>query len=204
MGEVITGRELKKRYGKYASMVLGNILSPLPRRKREQPKYELTGELPTEEEYRGMEHQRFTIAVEDLIGDANTVIEELAEEMDSWYNNLPENLQNSSRGESIQEAYDTLSGIPQPEYGLGLEIGTVYFPFLGVSSRSDRASEAASYLHAASEALLNWIESKKEEAGDRELTDEEDGLHQEVQELAESCEDAANELENVCFPGMYD
>ena len=48
---------------------------------------------------------------ESEIESAKSTIEELRDEMQNWYDNLPENLQQSSKAEEIQEAVDNLETI---------------------------------------------------------------------------------------------
>jgi hypothetical protein len=46
-----------------------------------------------------------------MIDEAKSIVQELQEEMQNWYDNMPENLQNSDKASQIQEAADALDGI---------------------------------------------------------------------------------------------
>jgi predicted RNase H-like nuclease (RuvC/YqgF family) len=45
------------------------------------------------------------------IEEAKSIFEELQEELQSWLDNLPENLQSSSKADSLNEAIDNLNTI---------------------------------------------------------------------------------------------
>lgn len=48
---------------------------------------------------------------ESEIENAKSTVEELKDELQNWYDNLPENLQQSTKAEEIQEAIDNLESI---------------------------------------------------------------------------------------------
>jgi CHASE3 domain sensor protein len=54
--------------------------------------------------------ERFSHAM-DLVSDAKSHVEELRDELQDWYDNLPENLQQGSKAEEIQEAIDALDSV---------------------------------------------------------------------------------------------
>jgi uncharacterized protein YukE len=47
----------------------------------------------------------------NIISDSTSSVEELKEELENWYDNLPENFQNGMKGDELQEAIDALDGI---------------------------------------------------------------------------------------------
>jgi predicted DNA-binding protein len=53
---------------------------------------------------------RFQAAVEK-VGMARSDIEELRDELQSWLDNLPENLQSGTKAEALQEAIDNLESV---------------------------------------------------------------------------------------------
>lgn len=54
--------------------------------------------------------KRYETTAIDAIESGAEEIVELADEMRSWYDNMPENFQNGERGEAVNEAADTLEG----------------------------------------------------------------------------------------------
>lgn len=46
--------------------------------------------------------------IESDIQSSSTSVEELKDELQDWYDNLPENLQNTGKGEELQDAIDAL------------------------------------------------------------------------------------------------
>ena len=46
-----------------------------------------------------------------IIESAQAEVEELKEELESWYDNLPENFQNGMKGDELQEAIDALDNL---------------------------------------------------------------------------------------------
>lgn len=48
---------------------------------------------------------------ETMVQDAATIVDELRDEMQSWYDNMPENLQNGDKGSQVQECSDNLESL---------------------------------------------------------------------------------------------
>lgn len=63
-----------------------------------------------------------------LVGDAATQVEELKDELQSWYDNLPENFQQGDKGEALQTAIDQLESIQQSFDDLASNQECVDFP----------------------------------------------------------------------------
>lgn len=214
MAEILTARKLKAMYDARFAAVLHGYLQLLEdenedRPRRAQAKYKVVKPLPSKEEYDRLRAEHYTVSIQDLISDANSQVEELAGEMRSWYDNLPENLQSGERGERVGEAADTLEGISQPDVPKQMEelaqkaedegdeqgIKTVYYPGTNVSSRADRAAEAAGMYRAAAEAVREFVEDAKVDDPEFDGGD--------LESFADECESAADELEGVEFPGMF-
>ena len=142
--------------------------------------------------------------------------EALKDELQEWYDNLPENFQNGSKGESLQEAIDALESANKPDIPEGIGDAAIEYT-LGTKSRksrSDRRNDCVTMLQAASECIqtevtrleeLDYDEDSGDElADDDPQTEEErDTKVDELQTFVDEIDDATTEFENVEFPGMY-
>lgn len=63
-----------------------------------------------------------------MIEDAKSEVESLRDELQEWYDNLPEQFQNGSKGEEIQEAIDALEQLETDIGELEGRDGDVSFP----------------------------------------------------------------------------
>lgn len=68
---------------------------------------------------------RFSAAC-GLVGDAKSEFESLRDELQEWYDNLPENFQNGDKGNDLQTAIDELENLIQNAEDV--ESGDVSFP----------------------------------------------------------------------------
>lgn len=194
MSETISARKLTSTYGRLATQVLADYLEQVGAGRSKS--YKILKPLPPPQDYKFLENQHFQRTVEDLISDANSEVDSLAEELREWYDNMPENLQSGDRGSRLEEAADTLEGLDKPEpEGELAEFKVVFRPGQKVTSRADRASEAANMYREVAQALRDFVEDQQEENKDFSGDDYED--------LASTCENAADELESVEFPGAY-
>lgn len=196
-GQIMTSTALTRAYDRYWSRVLRDgFLDAEPTEKTEAGKrkpqrYKVLKDLPMLEEYRQLKNQHYTTTVGDLVSDAFSEIQCLSEEMQEWYDNLPEGFQQSERGERVQEAADALSYLDEvdvPEEFQDLK--AVYIPAFEIESRRDRASEVSSMLQTAAETIRQFME-------DESKADEyDDGI-------ADQLEETASSVDDVEFPGMY-
>ena len=213
---IITGNKLKKRYDAYFRAVLGDLIKEIEQKgdyervRKGSEKYHIVGELPTEDGYGAMKVKHFTAPVQELVGDANSMVEELAGEVRDWYDNLPESFQSGEKGDALSEAADTLESITLPDFPEKSDIlddeneegeepsllVACYIPSLKCSSRADRASEAAGKYRAAAEGIREYFEQMRNDVEGYE----EDG---ELSSFADDCDSAADEVEGVEFPGMF-
>lgn len=212
---ILTKTLLKKRYGPHVERLFVDqaYMSRLPRKKGEITKYQVLKPLPTESEFRDIRAKYFETTVSSLVEDAALITEELINELQEWYDALPESFQNGDKGQEIEEAKDTLEGINWPEVDEASgKIKTVYIPAEKIESRGDRAADAAGMLSAALEALrdaANDLEAVTRQSIDPDEQEkeaggaEEDPRIEELRDLAEELETTQQELEGVSFPGMY-
>jgi hypothetical protein len=125
----------------------------------------------------------------DAIDEAFGGLSGLAEEMQSWADNMPESLQGGSKYEAVSGTAETLSNLEQPDVpeslsGLEVEYNDLPPRSRGYS-RSDRHGQACYILDTCIDLLR-----------ERENDDE-------ASELAEELQSAMDEAENVEFPGMF-
>lgn len=148
-------------------------------------------------------------------GDACAEVCGLKDELQDWYDNLPESFQSGSKGDALSDAISTLEnvestleGIDWPE-GEG-EIAVTYETTpKRRQSRSDRRDDVVAALYAVEAAVSERVETLREQADafDRENSTAEADTARETADELESAvsyvQDAASELEGVEFPGMY-
>lgn len=126
-----------------------------------------------------------TYSVGQLIDTAFAEVATLAQEMQDWYDNMHENLQDGDKGQRVEEAASALESVDQPEVPDLLDAVTAqHTPSTKKrQSRADRLSEARDLLQLAAECARERAEVL---AG-----------------FADECENAVSELDSVEFPTMY-
>jgi hypothetical protein len=152
--------------------------------------------LPTKEEYLKVRDEFFTHTLEYHVASAYSEIETLADELSEAFENMPESLQGSDLGEMRSNASEELMEIADdapmvPEQFALVEL--LHLPSPKVSSRGDRAEEAAMCMEAVAEklsALLQTTKTRKSVAAA-------------VEEVCEQLNDHASAVRDVEFPGMY-
>lgn len=191
---------LRREYGPRSWDYLAGLLNILPRARKEQQKYTWNGPAPTKEEAEVLKAKYFTTSLEDLVGGAFSDIEELANEMQEWYDNMPENFQDGDKGSEVQEAQDALSNIQAID--IPEKAGTIrvmFVPAEEISSRQDRGSDAAARLQVAADELRSALQDLVDAAPKDEPYVDEEGWG----DLADELESAGQEVDGVSFPGMY-
>lgn len=191
---------LRNKYGAHSWTYLRDYLTVLPRAKKEQQKYRWSREAPTVEEAAEIRTKHFTVTLADLVGDAFSEIESLAEEMGEWCDNMPENFQNGDKGSEVSEAKDSLENISTVELsGEAAKLTTVYIPAEDIDSRGDRLNECVTRLNLAAETLRDELDARTTAAPKDAPYKDEEGWSDIVDEL----EGAAQEADGIGFPGMY-
>jgi hypothetical protein len=214
-----TGNQLKKRYDRYFRAVLRGRIKEVEqegeyrRIRKGSEKWKAVKPLPTDEEYEALRDKEFRQTVEDLVNEANGEVDSLKDELQDWYDNLPQGFQDGEKGQNLQEAIDALESISQPDFPDKADVKVVvdegtddedevsiltvlYFPSEHINSRADRAAEAAGQYRMCAEAIREYFEEQEEK--DSNFKRDSD-----LSSFADECEAAADELEAVCFPGMY-
>lgn len=210
VGDKIGIVKLKNTYDLYVFMVIGHCLKKQVvqrtkvengRSRRLPATYEVVANMPNLSEYQELKRKRFTDTADKLMEQAYGEISNLAEEMRSWYDNLPEGLRSSSRGEAIDETANDLERIsPQNSIELMTKINVYHLPELDESSRSKRATEVSSILRDVSSAIQGYLETQKIE--DVEDTELKEALN-DLEFIQNQCDDDAEMLEQISFPTMF-
>lgn len=129
------------------------------------------------------------------VADALESLHGLGEELQEWYDNMPENFQNGSKGEEVSEAADAIEqladSIDIPEALLELPVTLPEFVSKRRKSRADRRDEECMVLGACVEALLAFATEQREQG---EATQETDNVIGDIGAVID-------EAEGVDFPG---
>lgn len=149
-----------------------------------------------------------------LIPDAFSIMSDLKDELENWKEGIPENLQGGDKYSTLDESCSTIDGVTEidpSETAQKLLEGVEgsYMPAGKRPSRSDRRNEACAMIRAAADAIQDYIEKhapneRPDVAAELKGTDclsEDD--RRVLEDLAEECTEAADEWENVEFPGMF-
>lgn len=152
--------------------------------------------LPTKEEYLKVRDEFFTHTLEYHVASAYSEIETLADELSEAFENMPESLQGSDLGEMRSEVSRELMEIAEeppmvPEEFASVEL--LHIPSTKVSSRGDRAEEAASRMEAVADKLSELVQNTKIRKS----------VAATVEEVVEQLTDHASSVRDVEFPGMY-
>lgn len=226
-GDVLGIVKLQNMFGKRAVKVLacGGFIREADGRKRGAPRSFVCSKLlPTVDTYREMERVQFSITFADAISQAGSEVESLKDELQEWFDNLPEAFQQGDKGNALEEAVSALENVNLPdgvpdwfeEWAALTPPGKgsfVFFPSDG-TSRADRGSDAAGLLRQAGEKLRELGEGLEQEAVDLRDDEDEDPKREaaaelasergdELTNLADELEAAADELDGVDYPGMY-
>ena len=183
-----SSRALTNRYGRHWHDVLEGQLRALPRLKGQQRQYEAASPLPSKEEYEELARKPVTKSVPQMIDEAYEIVKELASEMEEAFDNTTESFRETDVGMARQEAAQVCGDIAysRPTVPKSVRRVRVYrLPLARISSRADRAAEAA--------GILKKIE---EELSSRDQTEE-------LRAFLSEIDDQASEIEAIEFPGMF-
>jgi hypothetical protein len=198
IGTKVTKRLITGRYGKHGWAVLQDRLKEI-----ETPKgyeYKLVKSLPDEEAFKKLRDAKYTQLLSNLVADAYSEAQSLRDELQEWYDNLPESFQNGDKGSALQDAVDALGGFcdDEPEVPKELaELKALYLPGKA-DSRSDRASEAAAQMQVAADRIDTWLEAMP---GHKIHCSAESRA--EIEQFRDKLREDADNLCGVEFPGMY-
>lgn len=206
MSELLTVRQLKRRFGRHAVAVLTarGYISYVDDPASKSLQYRVDVELPTATEFRAMELAHYSRSITDLTQEAFDIFQELSEELRDWYDNLPESFQNGSKGDMLQEASDALEGLGAPDCDDLDSLTASYIPG-EAESRAARRDEAIVMLQCVIDRIDDEIErvSKIEDACGHDGVVYEGPSIDDLESLKGELETAISEAESVEFPGMY-
>lgn len=160
-----------------------------------------------------MKSKPIEYSVADAVENGVSELTQLRDELQDWYDNLPENFQSGDKGSQLEEAIGELDDADsfdnsalvdaQDDEGNPAAPSSLRFTFQASTkrrmSRADRCSEATSLLRTALDVVRNWLEAVEYD-DDGEADRDVDG------EVASACDELENLLdraEGVSFPGMY-
>jgi hypothetical protein len=195
VGQTVSSSALTRAYNRHFPEVLKSHLDWTEVEGKRGTYYTIRQELPDNARYQEMMVACFTVTVETLVCDGYDVAEELGNELREAFDNMPESLQASDLGSRREEAADQCEEVAnnRPDIPKHVESLTCLFlPPQKVSSRAQRASEAAEKLQTAALAVQEYIDGLEDDA---DRLDFEDFVNQ--------LEDDASTLVEVDFPGMY-
>lgn len=163
------------------------------------------------------------VRIDDAIC-ATEQVSELRDELENWYDNLPENFQNGEKGEALQEAMNYLDSA-QNSLDLPAELQHIAERRVQVSvykratSRAKRRDDAVSNLRAVESFLDDLVGDYREKADTAPETAPDDAIpvderepitQDEYNAAADAAEQLASEIGEACdefeaaeFPGMY-
>lgn len=134
------------------------------------------------------------------IEEALSIAEELRDELQDWYDNLPESFQNGDKGSELQEAIDQMEeaisaledaqGADAEEvHNLPITYQQIVYPKSEYMSRSKRLALSLCALEGVP-TDLDWVLVPEDNESDAE-------------EVLERCTEALDLLQSVSFPRMY-
>ena len=145
-----------------------------------------------------------TSTVRDAINDGFADLEELAEEMGSWRDNMNGTpAENTGRFEVVTETADTLEGLDRPTVNDDLPESIldalVTYTYAKVQSgrqrtpsRSYRCSNACNQMSAGAEFIRGALDGVEDE-----------NVRVDLETLAAEVEEVISNVESLEFPGMY-
>ena len=197
VGDVVNKIAIRVVFDPYfESLLVPSVFVPLPRESRKTPPtYRIAQPVPSLTQFALMKQTRYTVTVEDLLGEVSSGIEELGSELRSWHDNLPDGLNASSKADEIDEAATTLENISVPELNSSESVQVFFLPGFDLDSRPKRAAEIGQMISAITGALEDQkCILEQENPGSEDI--------QEIETFVSELENAASELEGVSFPSM--
>ena len=158
--------------------------------------------------------------VADALSEAMGEIESLRDEMQDWYDNMPEGLQGGDKGSEVEECAQTLGAFENVTLHEALEtadedgktetgakspnVGHLRFDIVRSTkkrqSRNDRRNEATLLLRAACDAVRTEMEATD---NDDERLDPYAETRADIDDCLNELDQVADEVDGADFPGMY-
>lgn len=196
-------RKLCNLYDRHAPLILedaGYIYDIENERGPRQ--FKVLRDLPDKEKYTALRDDKYRQSLNEALTEAYGEFSSLRDEVQDWYDNLPESFQNGSKGDDLQETINQLESFcdNEPSFKDKMQefmddTTAVFLPPAQNKSRADRC--------ATNTVILGTVHDKL--CDDKELRKQiiELGIKDEIKELIDQLETDKMEAENVSFPGMY-
>lgn len=167
-GQVVTEQALTKKFDRFAADVLSDTvayLKELDRKKGQRRKYKIVKELPDAQEYGELRDNHYTYSIKALVTGGIDEIISVKDELQEWYDSMPENLQGADKGQQLEQCVGELDQIEEPEIPARFEdIFCVCLPAkTNGTGRGSRLAEAARELEVAMDALAKIPDYEKDE-----------------------------------------
>lgn len=118
-------------------------------------------------------------SVEDAVDSAISDMNEIGDELQSWYDNLPENFQSGDKGDQLQTAIDAISSVNEPSAPeAASSLDCTWQEYTGKFGRPKRRDNNVAALRSAADAVRARVEELGMltfEEPDDEDQDEEEG-----------------------------
>lgn len=137
------------------------------------------------------------------INDAFTQVEELKNELQEWFDNLPESFQSGSKGDALQEAIGQLEFDSEPEVPEYIRESAVQVSDFKARkmSRRLRCEEATGMLESVVAELESEIDAYRD--GSDSEHEKNDERADELEVLKDELESAIGNWQSAEFPGMF-
>lgn len=197
VGDVLAATSFRNRFGLQAVNVLSKCTPPFivgePKKRGGYRKFTIVVALPSKEEFERLRTAKYQTTINELIEDAVSELECLRDELQEWYDNLPDSFQQSEKGDEIQNAIDAFESVQNQDVPKSVAaLPIVFIPVESMPSRSDRRDNAAAMLRDVIDYLQNWVEAS-------ENTEENATVEDLIAELGTMADDA----EGVEFPRAF-
>lgn len=96
---------------------------------------------------------------EGAVSDAYSTMDGIKDELQSWYDNLPENFQSGDKGDQLQTAIDAIESVSEPTApDHASEIACSWREYVGKFGRPKQRDNAVAALRAAGDAVRARVE----------------------------------------------
>lgn len=200
--KTLSKRFINEKYQEWGTTILeeNKFIKSLPREKGKPTKYEELKTLPSWNEFKEFLDKRFAISVSEALSSACSEVDCLKDELQDWFDNLPEQFQSGDKGSQLEEAISQMDNITEPDIPECLnDVNFVHIPSINPSSRSSRCFEVISLLESTAQTINDFLEGLE----DKEASDENKENIDSTAELRDTVEEMINDLQSVEFPGMY-
>ena len=202
--ETITSRKLRNLYGAYAVRVLWDeYIRETESPSRRVKHYAILKALPSQKEFPAFRDAKFTRPLSEWLEEAYMEIDALRDELQEWFDNLPENFQDGEKGSQLEEAIGYLEQVDMVDFVNDHlnRYPVCVLPVLDTSSRPKRLGAVTHILEHVADELEDLDEDVLRGLGIQKGALEE--VREHAGEIADEIRNHVSELEGVEFPGMF-